>query len=305
LGGRVEMETSNKFKHILVVLNEEISTDISLERAIKFAEKNNAQITVFRTLYQKLGQSNEKIADDLSLYVLDQQRIVSERYNQLTQQDLSLNIIISWQEPPVKAISHIIKNTDINLIMKSPKPKQHFKDLFSTGLDHFLIRDCSVPIWMVKAHPWEESIEVLTCLDVEDDSASNRTLNYQILDVGQQMRGLYNAELHLIDCYYGERTSMTIDYDEKTGFKQIKTVKQEHHEMLKEYLKDYQTNDHIVHLIAGTPDDSIPREAKKLNAELTIIGNNKDSNIIDRTFGDTAKRLSDNMPCDILILKPQ
>jgi hypothetical protein len=43
----------------------------------------------------------------------------------------------------------------------------------------------------------------------------------------------------------------------------------------------------------------------QLKAELTIIGNNKDSNILDRILGDTALHLAENMPCDILILKNQ
>ncbi len=298
------MNSSNKFKHILVILNGQLDSDLSLAQAVKFAEKNSAQLTIFKTLYKKLDKSNEKIADDLSLYVREQQRMISERYNQLTQQDLSLNIIISWQVPPAKAIDKLINDTNIDLIMKSPQPELYFKDLFSTGLDHFLIRDCSVPIWMVKPRPWDESIEVLSCLDVDDESEGNRVLNYQILEAGLQIAALYNAELHLVDCYYGDRASMVIDYDKKTGFKQIKSVKQEHQEKLSEYLKDYQSSEYTVHVIEGMPDDSIPQKAKNLNAELTIIGNNKDSNIIDRTFGDTAKQLSDNMPCDILILKP-
>jgi universal stress protein E len=298
------MKSTNKFKHILVILNEQLEVDNALAQAVKFAEKNSAQLTIFNTLYKTIDKPDEKVSDDLSLYVRDKQRIISERYNQLTQQDLSLNIIISWQVPPVKAIDNLINESNIDLIMKSPKPKLYFKDIFSTGLDHFLIRDCSVPIWLVKPRPWDDSIEVLACLDVDDESASNKTLNYQILETGIDIAALYEAELHLVDCYYGERASMSIDYDSKTGFRQIKSVKQEHQEKLTEYLKDFQSREYTMHIIEGIPDDSIPKKAKNLNAELTIIGNNKDSNIIDRTFGDTAKQLSDNMPCDILILKP-
>ena len=139
------MAHSNKFRHLLVILNKDLNSDIALDRAITFAEKHKAKITIFKSFYKVLnkvnsGQSSE-ISDDLSIFVRDQQRLISKQYNQLTEQDLALNIIISWQDPASIAISHLLKDSEVDLIFKSPKTKRDIKEFFSTGLDHFLIRD--------------------------------------------------------------------------------------------------------------------------------------------------------------------
>jgi universal stress protein E len=223
------MTNSNKFRHLLVILNKDLNSDIALDRAITFAEKHDAKITIFKSFYKMLnkvnsGQSNA-IPDDLSIFVRDQQRLISKQYNLLTDQDLTLNIVISWQDPASIAISHLLKDSKVDLIFKSPKTKRHIKELFSTGLDHFLIRDCNTPVWMVKPRFWDEKIEVLTCLDVDDESDSNSDLNYHILETGESIAALYDAELHIVDCYFGERVSMSFDYNQKTGFETKKVSK--------------------------------------------------------------------------------
>ena len=68
-------------------------------------------------------------------------------------------------------------------------------------------------------------------------------------------------------------------------------------------LGGYSLPEDVLHFEQGLPDDAIPDRAEKLNAEVAIIGNNEDSNFIDKYLGDTATELTKAMPCDVLVLK--
>jgi nucleotide-binding universal stress UspA family protein len=290
-----------------VVESELTDNDFSLERAVQLADKYHGKVTVFKSYYKRLDHVNEStgIPDDLALFITEQQRIICEKVNKLTQNDLSLNIVISWKEPPEISIGHLIMQQDISLIIKSPCKKRLFIDYFSSTIDRFLIRDCDLPVWLVKSGYFSTELNILACLDVEDESENNQHLNHNILEASEQILPLLQSELHLIDCYCGESVAMDINYDHDSGFKVEVSEQQKHSQKMTHYINQHALNNDHVHINIGLPDHEILRTVNQIEARLTIIGNNKGDGILSRTFGDTTQLLTDNLPCDVLVIKEQ
>lgn len=291
------------YKNLLVVIDPNNEQDLALERALQYADKSGAQITVFMSFF-KSGKMAKLSSQEQSSFIEAHTNKVKETVSKLTKITKDVSVIVSWQDSRAVAIKKIVDSNDFDLVVKCPSDVSTFSKLFSTGLDYYLVRGCKLPVWVVKEHVWDQKVEVLTCLDMNDNSKDNVALNHRILAAGDNIAKLINAELHVVDCYYGEIGSMITKYSNKSGFKKVSSIKERHLKKLKSYIDEYGISENAVHLTEGIPDEQIPRTAGKLKAELTIIGNNADSNFLDRAFGDTAKELTDNMPCDILVLKP-
>jgi universal stress protein E len=299
------MSKSNLLSKILVVLESGSDDDIALTRAIRLTRKSAGQFKVFISLYKKLGNiGTSDVEDDLSAYLAQLEQKVIEKVTALGAQEAFLGVVFSWLHKPTVAIEKLLSSDNFQLIIKSPHQQSDFMKLFKTGLDKYFVSECTTSLWLVKPKVWDDSVEVLACVDIGDDSADNLQMNNKVLATSDYLSSVLAAEMHVVDCYYGEIGTMRIDYNNKRGFKVEQSLKEQHLEKLKNYVEKYSLSDDVVHLETGGPDGAIPHTAHRLSAEVAVIGNNEDTNIVDKLLGDTALELSKAMPCDILIVKP-
>jgi universal stress protein E len=79
----------------------------------------------------------------------------------------------------------------------------------------------------------------------------------------------------------------------------------EHHESkLMELLKDYNVEPENIKLSEGDLAPSLINHLKKVNANLLVIGA-LSRNVLERAIvGNTAERILEDSPCDVLVLKP-
>ncbi|GAB5379585.1 MAG: universal stress protein UspE [Aliiglaciecola sp.] len=296
---------SYAFSHILVVLNYNEDATVPLARATRLCKAFDAKMTVFVSSYKIInGSSFDDIEDDLTQFVNQRQDIINQQLAKWEASDFLNRIIISWQQKPSKAVSQLIANTDFDLVLKAPYQQSEFKHLFRSGLDKYFVSECPLPVWLVKPRLWDDSFEVLACVDMGDDDHDNRMLNKKILAESDCLSQALQAQMHVVDCFYGEIGTMRIDYNSKRGFKREASIQQQHVEKLKLYINEYALSEDVLHFVEGMPDHALPDKAADINAEVAVIGNNEDTNVMDRIFGDTAVELAKAMPCDLLVIKP-
>ncbi|MDC0602960.1 hypothetical protein OAP14_08040 [Aliiglaciecola sp.] len=192
----------------------------------------------------------------------------------------------------------------MDIVLKAPYQQSEFKHLFRSGLDKYFVSNCPLPVWLVKPRRWDGTFEVLSCLDMGDDNPNNQALNKKILAASDTLANALDAQMHVVDCFHGEIGTMRISLDDKHRFKREANIGQQYVERLKLYVSDYSLPEDVIHFVEGMPDHSLPEKAAEISAEVAVIGNNEDTNYIDKIFGDTAVELTKVMPCDLLIIKP-
>lgn len=300
------MQTDIKaYKHILVVVESNEDHTIPLARASRLCRVLSARMTLFVSYHRVMsGKHRDKMQDDLHAIVEQKNNAVHETLTKWEASDYLNNTIMSWQSKPSEAIARIIENGDYDLVLKAPYHQSEFKQLFRSGLDQYFVSDCPLPLWLVKPRIWDDALEVLCCVDMSDDDLNNHLLNQKILAVSDKLAGALEAELHVVDCFYGEVGSMRIDFNGSKGFKRQASVKDEHAEKLKLYINEFALSDDVLHFVEGIPDEALANTAAEINAEVAVIGNNEDTNYFDKIFGDTAVELAKAMPCDLLVVKP-
>ncbi|MBU2879476.1 universal stress protein [Aliiglaciecola lipolytica] len=301
----MNMEIS-PFNHILVVLQADEDPSIPLARATRLCRAYSGKMTVFVSLHNYFyPKANLNLADDLNKVVVNHQNSIKNILEKWEASEFVEDIVLSWQQKPSLAVANLLTQTTFNLVLKAPYLQSDFKRLFTSGLDHYFVANCPLPIWMVKPRLWDKQLEVLACVDMKDDDFDNHLLNRRILAVSDKLAQAIGGQMHVIDCYDGEIGTLHIDYNSQRGFKREATLKQKHQEKLELYIKEYSLANEVLHSIEGIPDEVLPEKAARLNAEVAVIGNNEDKHFMDKIFGDTAMTLTEAMPCDILVLKPE
>lgn len=299
---RKDGNMNNSYQHILVIQTKGME-DHALARAVSIAQQSNAAITVFQSCYQYLKHANNT-SDDLTEFVVNQERKLCLQINEYICDDfpLMLNLKISWQLSLVPAIKSVLNDPTIDLIIKPCAESHGVFDFFTNALDRFLIDECDLPVWIAKSYPEQHQHTVLACLDIEDESGLNEHLNEVILSAGDKASAALSAELHLIDCYYGETCSMRMDFDSEPnpGFAD---VRQQHHVKIQPYLEEHHLVDEKVHLHEGMPDDEIPKLAYELDADLTILGNHQRAGFLHFLWGGSNQYITRQLANDVLVVK--
>jgi universal stress protein E len=281
------------FTHAMVIVEDKHSSYCALQRLIQSYSAELQRLTIYRlspTMHDVAQQQSERDAINAVL------------------SEFSSNIKVE-----IVFYARVFNNTDFDSILLGLKPdvivKMHsgqrfFEGFFKDKLEQYLISSSTYPIWIVKPHVWDETIQVLACLDLDDDTPANHQLNTRILASGDSMARQLSGDLHVIDCFFGEVCSMSFEQEDSGEFKRTTSVKLQHQQLIDAYVADYSVADNGVHLIAGTPDFAIPDLVSELHAELVVIGNNVDRGILAKLFGDTALSLVKDIVCDVLVVKP-
>lgn len=293
------------FQHLLVI--QQHNDTFALQRAIILAEQHQSRITVFKSFYKNLppaiaGQNaTEQV---LEQFVRQQQQQIQQQVDTLSKHNLTLNVIISWQHNERQALQQLTQQSDISMIIASQQHRHGVMALLPDKLEHYLINDCELPVWLVKQHKAAADLHILACIDVDSELSTNVQLNDSILDIGNQLCQHQADKLQVINCYCNDDLTMSLPYDSEQGFIPLPNASGQHSERLQPYLAQHQLDQTQLYLSEGLVDDEIPKAAKQLKSDVTIIGNNHMHSVISALLGDTAHYLTAHTPCDVLIVKP-
>lgn len=297
------MNTS--FERILVILDHQDTDAIAFRRAIRLAKANGGKVNILVDWHDPLrGKEHSALADDLLSSIQEMQSLLQQLVDKFEAHAHLGEQQVLWKTPLEKSLQGYLASHEVDLIMKAGEHKPGIGNWLMGKQERYLIHDCPVPTWILKPRAWDQDIQVLIALDMEDEGGANQYMNQKIIRTGSRMAEFFGGELHLVDCYFGEIGTMTFEYDSQTGFKRDASIKEQHIAKLQALMDNHEVLDVSIHLEQGIPDDAIPDKAKELAAELVVIGNNQDSGVLDKLFGDTAKVLVQSMPCDLLVLKP-
>ena len=281
------------FNHAMVIVEDKHSNYCALTRLVQREGEELQRLTIYRL--------------SLTMHDASEQQIERDAINAV------LSAISSQLKIEIVFYSRLFNNADFDSILLGLKPdvivKMHsgqrfFEGFFKDKLEQYLVAHSTYPVWIVKPYVWDDTIQVLACLDLEDDTPANHQLNTRILASADEMARKLSGDLHVIDCFFGEVCSMSFEQEDSGEFKRTTSVKLQHQQLIDAYVADYSVADNGVHLIAGTPDFAIQDLVAELHAELVVIGNNVDKGILAKLFGDTAFSLVKDIDCDVLVVKP-
>ncbi len=301
------------FEHLLVIQPDD-DNPLALSRALVLAAQHQSQLTVFKCCHQNVQQQYKKGRADSSVqsWLQQQQSQLALHISELALTHAAIaplaasqiNVMLSYQEATRPALEQLLSQRNISLVIKQQQEKRTAFTWRMAPLDHYLISDTDIPVWLVKAATANQEMTILACLDVDDNHQTSHLLNEAILDLAEQLIPPQTQQLHVIHCFSEDDYSMSLPYDPKTGFEPRVDQQSIHRQKLASYVDKHALVPAQIHLSEGLPDDEIPKAVHWCHSQLAIIGNHHGHELGSALFGDTAHYLTEHLPCDVLVVKP-
>ncbi len=313
-----------RFKNILCVVDIDTACEPALKRAVALAESNQANLTV--AIVGKQIEGRIRLPED-GPSPADLQAAVKQAHEQALDTlldpfrahvDISTRILNGV--PFLQIIREVLRNGH-DLVIKTPDSHTWLHRLFGSN-DMHLLRKCPCPVWLIKPEAKKSWRCILAAVDVGDaypshELDSRQALNRQVFEMASSLALSDFAELHLVHAWdaIGESAMrghfMRTPEDEiKAYIKQVK--KSEEHSMaafLDEMASGQSDNavDYLkpeVHVVKGWARAVIPKQAKKIKADLIVMGTVGRTGIPGFIMGNTAEEILNSIDCSVLAVKP-
>jgi universal stress protein E len=301
-------------KKILVVIDPTSEHQPALQRAADLAARSKAHLCLFICQYDQY-LSGERFFDSAGLKKARETLRAQARKQldalaaPLKSADLRVETDVRWDHPLDEGIVRKVFSWGADMVAKDTHYHPLLKRSVFSNTDWNLIRGCPAPLLLVKPGEKSRTPVIIAAVDPLHEHDKPAELDYEILDQASHLSKLLEGQLHVFHCFdptpaiAGAATTMAtpiaVPVREVT-----EALEKRHSEALADLLKGYPVVAENVHMHQGTPQDLLPVLAEKLHAELAVLGAVSRSGLKRIFIGSTAERVLDQLPCDLLILKP-
>lgn len=227
----------------------------------------------------------------------------------LRRRGLRVTTAVEWDYPAWEALVRRAVATGADLIVANRHPTAHKASWLLRYADWELLRQSPVPVLLVKKRqPWRAP-RVLAAVDPTHAFDKTAQLDQAILAIASATADATRGKLHVLHAYVPMGTGVDARKLREADASQViaDAAADAAAERLDKVLKAARLNHLRVgqrHLVPLHPVDSIPRTAKQLGCEVVVMGAISRSGLKRLVIGNTAERLLDDLPCDVLVVKP-
>ena len=313
-----------QFKDIICVVDSDTAYEYLLERAVALAENNQASLTVV-DITEKI--SADMVSDTELASASDMQSAMTN-----TAETLIEDIIAPYRErldiktkvltgiPFMEIIREVLRGGH-DIVIKLADMHDWLDNIFSSD-DMHLFRKCPCPVWIIKPQEKKTYKRILVSVDIDNTSSSDKheaqqALNEQTLELACSLALSDFAELHVVYVWHAVGESAMrgafMDTPEEKILAYTEQVRQQRSASLNKLLQDVLGKsgedfmDYIkpqVHLIKGWARKEIPALAKRIDADLVVMGTVARTGIHGFFMGNTAETILNQIDSSVLAIKP-
>ncbi len=219
--------------------------------------------------------------------------------------DINVSTAVEYDYPACDAIVRRARLIDADLIVAG----HHHRQSTTPGLlkltDWELLRKSPVPLLLVKrSNPYRHP-NVLVAVDPCHAHSKPAQLDGEVLGVGAQLAATLKGKLHAIHAYApvvvgGAASSVSASVATRLDGIAASQARVEFNRLLE--------NSPIApnrrYLVGDFPTAAINGVARRIHADIVVLGALSRSGLKRLFIGNTAERLLERLPCDLLIVKP-
>jgi universal stress protein E len=286
----------------------------TLRKAAGLAKSMGARLELFHAMSEPLAVDILTLSNHSSERLeADEKRRCLKRLEALAaplrRGGLAVDTAADWDHPAHEAVIRQARRTRADLIVAERHASGHVAPWILRYTDWELLRQSPVPVLLVKKSGQYKTPKVLAAIDPAHAFAKTGRLDEVILRLGASICAATRGRLHAVHTYVPSLVDMapeTLSAPDATA--QITT----HATRLAEARFDKTLRRARLgklrpgqrHLLISHAVDAIPMLARKLGCDLVVMGALSRSGLKRFAIGNTAERLLDDLPCDLLIVKP-
>lgn len=296
---------------ILVIVDPTVEHDFVIDRARAIVTRNKASIRFFintsNTLtqhsYAYEGMDGHFLEKQRVLFVEHYQKILAELVDEFTALGVNATSAFTEEHNLAEAILAEIRTYGPDLVLKSTHHHSVFRKSIITNTDWRLIRKCTKPLLLVKPRSWFDDGSVVASVDPLHAKAEQSKLDHRLIETAENIARAFQQTARVFHCYFPFVGTMFPTATETT--EQMQELKKRHETRLNELLTSHSIAPENVELARGDLVPSLIHFLESCRANTLVIGA-LSRNILERAIvGNTAEKILDDCPCDVLIIKPQ
>lgn len=301
---------SVKIKKILLAIRD-VSAKKAIARAATIARKADAQIELFSAVRPASTLLRSKAhALQVSRAQVEERLARLETLAQdLRDEGLTVSCKVELDYAGAEAILRRVQVAKPDLVIIEAHKHALLSRLLLSQTDFELIRNCAAPLLIIKAVAVSARPAVLAALDPWHSSGKPAALDARIADVGHAISRALGGKLHAVHVhaplmrYETDSIMAPVVVPVPVGEQKKHTaaVRQRFRSMARKFEIAPQN----VHLRLGDPGMVLPELARSLKVDTLVLGAVSRSALTRVLIGNTAERVLDATPCNLLIVKPK
>jgi nucleotide-binding universal stress UspA family protein len=309
-----------RFKHILYVAEVSVAQEVAVARAVSLAQNNQAHLTVIdvvREVTAGIGMPpGGPISADLTAAKVAQRRQELEALLGPYRGQVHADIEVLVGRKFLEVIRAVLR-TGHDLVIKPAENPGWIDRLFGSD-DMHLLRKCPCPVWLMRPEEKTNYDCILAAVGMDPDGqdSEEQALNQAILQLAGSLALSDFAQLHLVHVWDAPEAgfaSLWADNAEAAEINFTQSVHAHHKRKiegltreLRQHIGDeaYAYLSPRVHMPRGRAETEVPALARKLNADLVVMGTVARTGIPGLIIGNTAEAVLDQLERSVLAIKP-
>ena len=268
----------SKPEKLFIVVDPTDSRHVALERALMTA-KLRAVAPVFKVFVAVDGEAVDTRAINSHLY-RDQTWFGEEIKAPIEQAGIDYTIQISWSQEWQQSILASSKHFSADRIyLPVHERSEKFRFTFSES-KWDLLKTAHCPVVLVQPEAPEERKVVLAAVNFQARKNEQQDLNKSILRWGQEVSEMYDAEFHVVNAYMD-----SMHYPDRGQLAKQTDLPAER-----------------IHVESGYTDEAVSAVAKRLGADLVVMGTLGQNGLIRSRRGNTAERVIAALGQDVMVV---
>jgi len=209
--------------------------------------------------------------------------------------------------PPIKALVREVVRGGYDLLAVGATPSGTVQCVGASATR--LLREVPCPVLLAHVSRRRSRSRVLVAIDTDPgDSKGNSALTAKLIETAAWFAETQDGELHVMHAWvpYGERMMLGAGVTDAEAQRFLVGQGRESRHNLERVLAPFtaQLESAHVHLIKGDPRAVIAEFATSHSIDLLIVGTVARSGVAGRIIGNTAEAVLRQMPCAMLVVKP-
>lgn len=285
----------------------------ALKKAARLARALDAQVELFHVIGEPVPVDALAVArQGISSYEAAQRVRYLKRLEtmaaRLRRTGLKVSVAAEWDHPVHEAVVRRAQGTGADLIVVERHAGRHVAPWLLRYSDWELLRHSPVPVLLSKTRRPYDAVKVLAAIDPAHALAKSARLDEVILRTAVQVSNAARGQLHAMHAFVPSlidvpAAELLLPDSPARLVRGAEAAAQARFGKALRAARLGTLPSGRRHLVALHPADAIAQVAKTVDADIVVMG-------LVRTgfkglfIGNTAERVLDELPCDLLVVKP-
>jgi universal stress protein E len=220
---------------------------------------------------------------------------------------VTAHVAVEWDYPPHEAIVRQVKRTGADLVIAECHRGHRLAPWLVHVTDWELLREAPVPVLLIKnTRPWRRP-NVLAAVDPLHEHAKPARLDDLIVDHAQMLARTLGGGFELVHANFPSLMLFSTGdaaMDAEALNLSFEAHKADDRRVFDEFADRRRIPLRHRHLQDGDPRTALPRLARRFRAGVMVMGAVSRSGLKRVFIGNTAELVLDQLPCDVLVVKP-